>query len=119
MQNLVQEFAAARLQDAATVRAYVSGILQQGNLAAPDEAQLAAIVSTLLLVVATNVLLMLLTPKGRKLVLDTVETVLAVALIAVLLAVVLGLPLGERRGRVTAAWLPNLHHAMACIVCSR
>ncbi|KAI7836118.1 hypothetical protein COHA_009997 [Chlorella ohadii] len=37
---------------------------------------------------------MLLVPKGRKLVFDTVETVLAIALIVVLLAVVLGLPLG-------------------------
>lgn len=33
-------------------------------------------------------------PKGRKVVLDTVETVLAIVLIIVLLGVVLGLPLG-------------------------
>lgn len=95
MQVLVHQFADARLADARVVQAYVSALVQHGSLVAPDDAQLAALVSTLLLTAAINVLLMLLVPRGRKLVLDTAETVLAIALILVLLAVVLGLPLGE------------------------
>jgi hypothetical protein len=95
MQALVHQFAHARLADARVVQAYVSAVVQHGSLAAPDDVQLAALVSTLLLTAAINVLLMLLVPRGRKLVLDTAETVLAIALILILLAVVLGLPLGE------------------------
>ena len=99
MQALAQQFAEARLADARVVQAYVSALVQHGSLAAPDDGQLAALVSTLLLTAAINVLLMLLVPRGRKLVLDTAESVLAIALILVLLATVLGLPLGERGAR--------------------
>lgn len=95
MQALVQQFAEARLADVQTTLAYAGALLQHGSLAPPTDAQLGALLSTLGLVAAINVTLMLLVPRGRKLVLDTVETVLAIALLAVLIVTVLGLPLGE------------------------
>ncbi len=91
----MQQFAEARLADVQTTLAYGGGLLQHGSLAPPSDAQLAALLSTLGLVVTINLTLMLLVPRGRKLVLDTVETVLAIALLAVLIVTVLGLPLGE------------------------
>lgn len=98
-QQALQAFVEARAADLAATQAYVGQLVAARGWTAPDDAQLAALASTALLAVAINVLLMLLVPKGRKLVFDTVETVLAIALIVVLLAVVLGLPLGERRRR--------------------
>lgn len=96
MQALAQQFTEARLADVQTTLSYAGALLQHGSLAPPSDAQLAALLSTLGLVAAINVTLMLLVPRGRKLVLDTVETVLAIALLAVLIVTVLGLPLGER-----------------------
>ncbi|PRW33611.1 hypothetical protein C2E21_7719 [Chlorella sorokiniana] len=93
-QQALQAFVDARAADLAATQAYVGQLVASRGWAPPDDAQLAALASTALLAVAINVLLMLLVPKGRKLVFDTVETVLAIALIVVLLAVVLGLPLG-------------------------
>ncbi|KAL4419704.1 hypothetical protein ABPG75_006802 [Micractinium tetrahymenae] len=93
MQNLVQQFAEARLAEVQTTLAYAGALLQRGSLAPPSDAQLAALLSTLGLVAAINVTLTLLVPRGRKLVLDTVETVLAIALLVVLIVTVLGLPL--------------------------
>ena len=98
-QQALQAFVEARAADLAATQAYVGQLVAARGWTAPDDAQLAALASTALLAVAINVLLMLLVPKGRKLVFDTVETVLAIALIVVLLAVVLGRPLGERRRR--------------------
>ncbi len=42
-----------------------------------------------------NVLVILASRKGRKLVFDTVETILAIILVFLLLSIVLGLPIGE------------------------
>lgn len=96
MQEALQQFYAARLAEAQVAAAYAQGLWQAGTLAPPDDAQMAALVSSALLALVVNVALALLLPKGRKLVFDTVETVLAIALIIVLVGVVLGLPLGER-----------------------
>lgn len=91
----LQQFALALHQDLLIVKAYATGLLQQtGGLAAPDDTQLAALVSSALVMLGLPVLLLVLLPRGRKFVLDALETVLAIALIAILLAVVLGLPLG-------------------------
>ncbi|PSC70025.1 DNA internalization-related competence Rec2 [Micractinium conductrix] len=68
-------------------------MLATRGLPAPDELQLAALLSTSALAVGVNLLLVLLVPRGRKFVLEAVESVLAVALIVVLVATVLGLPL--------------------------
>ena len=48
-------------------------------------------IAALLLV---NLLLSMLTRRGRKLVLDTVETILATILVVILISIVLGLPIG-------------------------
>lgn len=93
MQGLVQQFADARLADWQVTTNYGQQLLSQGSLLPPSDAQLTALLSISALAVGINVLLMLLVPKGRKLVLDTIETVLAIALIVVLVAIVLGLPL--------------------------
>lgn len=95
MQGLLQEFAGGRVADLRVTLDYAAQLWHQRWLVEPDNTQLTALLSTLGLAVAINVLLMLLVPRGRKLVLDTVETVLAIALLAVLIAAVLGLPLGE------------------------
>lgn len=95
VQAALQAFTAARAADLQVVQAYAGSLLQHKALVTPTEAQQAALLSTLLLLAAINAALLLLVPRGRKLVFDTAETVLAIGLIIVLLAVVLGLPLGE------------------------
>ena len=50
-----------------------------------------------------NLLVILASRKGRKLIFDTVETILAIILIILLLSIVLGLPIGE--SCKPAAWL--------------
>lgn len=42
-----------------------------------------------------NLLVVLASRKGRKLIFDTVETILAIILVILLLSIVLGLPVGE------------------------
>jgi hypothetical protein len=112
MQAFLQEFAAARAHDFLIIKAYAEGLLHSGGFNAPDDAQAAALVSLLLLATAVNVGLLLLLPKGRRVVFDTVETILAIALIIILLAVVLGLPLGELL--VAFAACPAAWHVVTC-----
>jgi hypothetical protein len=95
VQAQAQQFAEARLHDFLLVKQYAVDLLHQRALTAPNGAQLDALVSAFLSLAALNVVLILLTPRGRKFVFDAVETVLAIALVAVLLAVVLCLPIGE------------------------
>lgn len=115
MQEALEKWAAARLADAQVAAAYGGQMLATRGLPAPDELQLAALLSTSALAVGVNLLLVLLVPRGRKFVLEAVESVLAVALIVVLVATVLGLPLGERRrgGRRRRAQLAGLPSAQA------
>lgn len=90
----MEAFLAQRAADLRLVRDYGASLLAQGQLVPPsDDAQL-ALRATASLALGGLLLLALAVPRGRKLVFETVETVLAVALIIVLLAAVLGLPLG-------------------------
>lgn len=109
-QAQAQQFAEARLRDFLLVKQYASQLVQKGTLTAPNTTQLDALVSVACTLAALNLVLILLAPRGRKFIFDAVETVLAIALVAVLLAVVLGLPLGEPpRPRALCAW-----HLAAC-----
>lgn len=90
----LQQFADDRLRDGAVALQYLTG-LQHSGLAAPDDAQLAALSSTALVAVTATLLLLLLAPRSRALLFQGVEAVVAMTLVVVLCAVVLGLPLGE------------------------
>ncbi|KAL4856950.1 hypothetical protein ACK3TF_002651 [Chlorella vulgaris] len=89
----LQQFADARLRDGAVALQFLTG-LQHSGLAAPDDAQLAALSSTALVAVTATLLLLLLAPRSRALLFQGVEAVVAMTLVVILCAVVLGLPLG-------------------------
>ena len=75
-----------------------------GTIAAPDAHQQRALQSLLVTSLAGVVCIALaLSRRGRKLIWDSVETVLASILILTLLGVVLGLPLGTRSSCCAAA----------------
>ncbi len=55
---------------------------------------LSSVLTSIGAVVLANLLVILASRKGRKLVFDTVETILAIVLVILLLSIVLGLPVG-------------------------
>ena len=123
------------MEDVRVVIAYAAGVVRAG-LAAPDAAQARALASTALAVAAAWLLVALAVPRGRRVVVDVLETVLAVVLIAMLLAVVLLLPLGapdlararrlhasfplpSRRGHARAIHPPCCRHLLPLVEGSR
>jgi hypothetical protein len=92
---MLKEFAETLTAQALILKEYVVSLVAGGGTALPPSAsQLTALASA---VVAIAVVVLLTSPRLRKFVLDALETVLAIALIAILLAVVIGLPLGTCR----------------------
>ena len=73
------------------------------------------------LILLPNLLVILAKRKSRKLLLDTLESILAVALVIVLLGIVLGLPVGEQvplpvcvqRGWLVYCCCTTAHHLPA------
>ena len=69
--------------------------LYTGMLPAREEFTLSMIGTLIALLLLPNLLGVLVQKKARKILLDTLESILAVCLIIVLLGIVLGLPVGE------------------------
>ena len=94
-QAALESWTAALASDWRLAANFVAGLASSGTIAAPDAEQQRALQS-LLVKSAAGVCIapLALSRRGRKLVFDCVETVLASVLIVALLGVVLGLPLG-------------------------
>jgi predicted Na+-dependent transporter len=73
----------------------VRKVLYTGMLPAREEFTLSMIGTLIALLLLPNLLGVLVQKKARKILLDTLESILAVCLIIVLLGIVLGLPVGE------------------------
>ena len=69
--------------------------LYTGMLPAREEFTLSMIGTLTALLLLPNLLRVLVQKKARKILLDTLESILAVCLIIILLGIVLGLPVGE------------------------
>lgn len=90
----LQEFFDARVADLTVAQGLLSKAIQNKAVPSLNDVPSSAIYTSLAAIVGVQILVMMLTSKGRRVVLDTVETILAVALILVLLAVVIGCPIG-------------------------
>ncbi len=91
----LQQFGEARVADLQVAYALVNKVFEQKTLPAWEDVPLNVIYTTSFFIVAVHVLVALLTSSGRRVVFDTIETILAIILIVVLLGVVIGLPLGK------------------------
>ena len=94
LQTLLVGFLAARQQDLQAAWGMLALALRRGSLPASSEMSRSVVWTTLAAVVAPYFVLVLATAKRRKLLFDSVESILAVALVLILLAMVLGLPIG-------------------------
>ncbi len=99
---MAQHFIDARLADLTVAQSLFTKALQESTVPAWEDVPLNALYTTLAAAVVVQLLLAMLSRRGRRIIFDTVETVLAVILIVVLLAVVIGLPIGEEAGRCSA-----------------
>lgn len=65
-----------------------------GRLPSKADLTLSTVLTSIGAVLLANLLVILANRKGRKLVFDTIETILAIVLVILLLSIVLGLPIG-------------------------
>lgn len=102
----VQQFVQARLADLTAAQGLASKAWQDRTLPVWSDIPASSLYTTLAGMVLVQVLFAMATSKGRRLVFDVVETILAIILICVLLAIVIGLPIGAWPPPPPAAGVP-------------
>lgn len=91
-----QQFQTDRLQDLQTAYSMLQSIFVTKQLPQPADVSTSVVYTTLVTLVLCNLLgVLVLLPKGRRVIWDVLETILAILLIIALLIVILGLPFGE------------------------
>lgn len=83
--DCVQQFLHARVADLTVARGIFTKALHSKALPDWNDVPMDAVYTTLGAMVLVQVLVAMLTSKGRRLVLDTIETILAIGLILILL----------------------------------
>lgn len=96
--DALRSFAEHRGAELAAAHSYALDLVHRRSLPHAGDLPSNVLLTTLATVALAHVLLACLTQRGRKLVVDSVDTVLAVALIIILLGIVLGLPVGASFG---------------------
>ncbi|GAB4821264.1 hypothetical protein N2152v2_008310 [Parachlorella kessleri] len=92
--EVAQHFWDARVADVQAGWSLLQEAISQKTLPAWDKVPANVLYSSLSALIGVQLLVTMLTSRGRRIVFDTVETILAIILILILLAVVIGLPLG-------------------------
>jgi hypothetical protein len=103
--NAIQTFLEQRRSDLVFAQQYGSDLMQHRSLARAGDLPSNVLLTALATVALAHLLLACLTRRGRKIVVEAVDTALAVVLIVALLAIVLGLPFGRCLPAAAAARL--------------
>lgn len=89
---MLKSFYHARLHDLGTAWSLMQGALETKQLPPPKEVPSSVIATLISFLLMINILL---SPRGRKIVVETLDTVVATILIVLIVCIVLGFPVGK------------------------